>query len=391
MSNRRRPFLSAATMLALWALPAMAQQAGQMPPKQVGVITLAEQEVPRSYTLPGRAVAQAEVAIRPRVGGVVTEILYNPGAPIEKGAPMFRIDPVTYEAAVREAEANLASARAAVPQAQAAFDRAQKLVGSGATQADLESAQATLEKAQAAVQAADAALTQAQTQLSWTTITSPLAGLASVADVSIGDLVTAGQTDALATVTQLDPIEVDMYEPSARMQRIRDDIDAGRLTITRSFHADLTLENGVAYSATGQLVAPGFTVSTSTGSVDFRFRFDNPERRILPGMFVRGTVQIGTIKAILVPQQAATRSREGTLTAWVVEEGKAAQRVLTEDGTYQNDWIVSDGVKPGEVLAVNGLSGLAAGTAVQTVPATIDENGVVRDAAPAEATPAPAE
>ncbi len=186
------------------------------------MVSVKAESVPLVSTRPGRAVAQDAVDIRPRVDGFVTEVLYKPGQPIKAGDPMFRIDPTTYEAAVEEARANLASAKAAVPQAEAAYERSRKLQDSGSTRADLEEALATLEQARASVSAAEAALRMAEAELSWTTITSPLDGLPSVAAVSPGDLVTAGQSDALATVTQLDPIDVDMYEPSARLQRIRD-------------------------------------------------------------------------------------------------------------------------------------------------------------------------
>lgn len=359
--------------------PAVAQQPPATGPKQVGVVAVKAESVPLVSTLPGRAVARDAVDIRPRVDGFVTEVLYKPGQPIKAGAPMFQIDPTTYEAAVEEARANLASANAAVPQAEAAYERSRKLQGSGSTQAALEQAQATMEQARAAVTAAEAALKLAETQLSWTTIASPLDGLPSVAAVSPGDLVTSGQSDALATVTQLDPIDVDMYEPSARLQRIRDRIESGQIEMSQALKAQLTLENGVTYAATGEMVAPGYTVSTSTGAIDFRFRFDNPERRILPGMFVRGTIEIGRIQAFLVPQMATTRSRDGTLSAWVAADGKAAKRVLTEEGVHQNSWIVTAGLKDGDALIVNGATGLAEGAEVAPVTVEIDENGVVRD------------
>ncbi|WP_246098778.1 efflux RND transporter periplasmic adaptor subunit [Paracoccus laeviglucosivorans] len=377
----------AAAMIACLSLGgAQAQQQPAQGPKQVGVVTLNMQAVPQVVTLPGRAVARDEVSIRPRVDGFVAEVLYEPGRPITTGTQMFRIDATTYEAAVDEARANLASAKAAVPQAEGAYERSRRLLGTGSTQATLEEAQATMEQARAAEKAAEAALKTAETQLAWTTITSPLDGLPSVAEVSVGDLVTAGQSDALATVTQLDPIDVDMYEPSARLQRIRDRIESGQLKMTDKLAARLTLENGVSYAATGQLVAPGYTVSTSTGAIDFRFRFENPERRILPGMFVRGEIEIGSIQAILVPQMAATRGRDGTLSAWIAKDGKAESRKLTEDGIHTSNWIITGGIENGEQLIVNGTTGLADGAEIAPVPVQIDENGVVRDTAAPKAT-----
>ncbi|PZO63773.1 MAG: efflux RND transporter periplasmic adaptor subunit [Paracoccus denitrificans] len=370
------------------ALAPMVAGAQGMPPQgpaQVGVITAKVTDVPLIVTIPGRAVAREEVAIRPRVDGFVTQILYSPGRPIKAGTPMFQVDKTTYEAQLEQAEANLAAASAAIPQAQAAVDRSKRLQGTGSTVATLQELQATLEQAQAQQKASEAAVKLAQTQLSWTTINSPLDGVPNVATVSPGDLVTAAQADALATVTQLDPIDVEMYEPSARLQRIRDRIESGEVKSSGDLQAQLTLENGATYATAGTLVAPGYSVSTSTGAIDFRFRFENPDLRILPGMFVRGEVDIGRIQAVLVPQLAATRGNDGRLSAWVADNGKAVKRVLTDEGVYQNSWIVSSGLKDGDLLVLNGVSGLQEGADVTTVPVEMNADGVIVDTAAAPA------
>lgn len=393
MTPRRFSLVTLLALLLAGSVPAQHARAQQAPeqagPQQVGVVTVESQPVPLISTLPGRAVATDSVAIRPRVDGFVTEILYRPGQPITTGTPMFRIDATTYEAELEQARANLASAQAAVPQAEAAYQRVRQLQGSAASRSSLEEAQAAMEQARAAAKSAEAAVTLAETRLSWTTITSPLDGLPSVAAVSPGDLVTAGQSTALATVTRLDPIDVDMYEPSARLQRMRERVESGEIQRSQSLNAQLTLENGMTYAARGEMVAPGYTVSTSTGAIDFRFRFENKERRILPGMFVRGQIEVGRIQAVLVPQMAATRGRDGQLSAWVAQDGKATRRILTEEGVHQNAWIVTAGLASGEALIVNGTSGLAEGAAVTPVPVQIDADGVVRDL-PATAT-APAD
>ncbi|QDA35826.1 efflux RND transporter periplasmic adaptor subunit (plasmid) [Paracoccus liaowanqingii] len=371
----------AAAMLT--TLSAAAQGPGQMPPKQVGVVEVTSQEVPRRVTLPGRAVAASETAIRPRVGGIITEILYRPGQPIEAGTAMFRIEDRTYQANLAIAQAEVTSARAQVTQAQSSFDRTEQLQGSGTTQSQVEEARATLDQALAAQQSAEADLTLAEADLEWTTVTSPISGIASVSDVSVGDLVTAGQSDAMATVTQLDPIEVDMYEPSSRILSVLDDINDGSLRMNDQLNATLTLENGREYQAVGKLVAPGVTVSTSTGSIDTRFRFDNPDNLLLPGMFLRGQIELGMTSAILVSQSAASRDKIGTLSAWVVVDGTIAQRQLTEEGTYQHQWIVTGGLEDGDMLVVDGLAGLADGMDVISVPVSFDDTGVVREAEPA--------
>ncbi|WOI30764.1 efflux RND transporter periplasmic adaptor subunit [Sulfitobacter dubius] len=376
------------TSAALAALVSLATTvAAQMPPKHVGVIEAIVQDVPRIVTLPGRAVAASSTAIRPRVSGIVIEILYDPGRPIEAGAPMFRIDDTTYQANVAAASAQVASAEAQVTEAQAAFTRTDRLVGSGSTVAQVESARAALDQARAALDSAKANLTLAEAQLNWTTVTSPLSGVASVSEASIGDLVTEGQIDAMATVTQLDPIEIDMYEPSSRFLSVMDDITDGTLRLNEQVNATLTLENGRTYQSKGALVAPGVTVSSSTGSIDTRFRFDNPDNMILPGMFMRGQINLGITQAILVSQSATSRDKLGKLSAWVVVEGKVSQRDLVEDGTYQQQWIVTDGLEGGEMIVVDGLAGLTEGAEVVSVPVSFDENGVVRDVVPAAAVP----
>ncbi|WP_435310539.1 efflux RND transporter periplasmic adaptor subunit [Primorskyibacter sedentarius] len=353
----------------------------EMGPLEVGVVEMTLQEVPRVVTSPGHAVAFQEVEVRPRVGGVVQEILYTPDQLLKVGDPLFRIDDSSYVAAEATARANLATAQAKLPVMQAAYDRAVQLAGRGYTEAEVEAARASLAEAQATLESAQAALDYAQTELSWTTLKSPIAGRADVATVSVGDLVTAGQADALTTIVQADPIYVDMMEASARILSVRKGIAEGVLKQNDALEATLTLENEEVFRGTGQLVTAGNSVSSSTGTVTIRFKFDNPQHVVIPGMFVRGEVVIGSIQAYLVPQLAATRENSGKLTAYVVgEDGTARQITLEDDGTYDNAWIVREGLSDGDQLIVDGLSSLRAGQAVTPVAATIDEDGVVRDA-----------
>ncbi|SFT05906.1 membrane fusion protein, multidrug efflux system [Sulfitobacter marinus] len=348
---------------------------------EVGVIEMQMQEIPRIVTAPGRAVAFQNVEVRPRVGGVVEEILYTPGQLLEVGDPLFRIDDSSYLATVATARANLATAEANFPVKQAAYDRAEQLAGRGYTEAEVEVARASLAEAKAALDANKAALEYAETELSWATLTSPIDGRADVSTVSVGDLVTAGQTDALTSIVTSDPIYVDMMEASARILSFRKGISEGTLTQNDVLEATLTLENGDVFRGTGKLVTPGNNVSTSTGTVTIRFTFDNPDHIILPGMFVRGEIVLGTMQAYLVPQRAATRGNSGKLTAYVIgEDGKAEQVTLEDDGTYQNAWIVREGLSEGDQLIVDGLLSLSAGQAVTPVAVTINEDGVALDA-----------
>lgn len=359
---------------------ALAQRAPSGP-IEVGVIAAKLQEVPRVVTSPGRAVAYQEVEVRPRVGGVIEEILYTPGRSLKVGDPLFRIDDASYRAAAAAARANVATAAANLPVMQAAYDRAAQLSGRGFTEAEVEAARASLAEAKATLGSTEAALEYAQTELSWTTLKSPIAGRADVATVSVGDLVTAGQADALTTIIRSDPIYVDMMEASARILSVRKGIAEGALKQNDVLEATLTLENGDVYRGAGQLVTPGNTVSTTTGTVTIRFEFANPDHVIIPGMFVRGEVVLGTMQAFLVPQRAATRGNSGQLAVYIVgDDGTAEQVVLEDDGSYENAWIVREGLREGDRLIVDGLSSVRAGQAVTPVAVTIDEDGVSRDA-----------
>jgi membrane fusion protein (multidrug efflux system) len=352
--------------------------AGQV--TEVGVMALTETDVPFTTTLPGRAVAKEQTEIRPRVEGVIEEIVYTAGRRVNEGDVLFRLDAETYEAAFASAEAARDSAEATLTTAQAAYDRYSKLEGVGASTSDLESARATLAQAKASVKSAEADLQQAQLDLDRVEIKSPIAGIPDVPEFSVGSLVTANQSDALTTVTRLDPIYVDVTESSARRMRIREQFEEGTLSPGKELDVTLTLENGEVYDGKGTMVSPGVTVSTTTGSIDMRFEFDNPERMILPGQFLRVDVTLGTSKAILVPQRATTRQSDGTLTAFVAQDGTAHRVTLSYSGTSDNAWIVTDGVSVGDEIILDGLTNLADGASITTVPVTINAAGVVEDA-----------
>ncbi|WP_228028731.1 efflux RND transporter periplasmic adaptor subunit [Donghicola mangrovi] len=361
---------------------------------KVGVIELTEAKVPYQVTLPGRAVAFEQTDIRPRVEGVIEEIVYTPGAPLQVGDLMYRIEGASYEAELAAAEAALAGAKASVQSATATAERYRKLDGVGVTREDVESAEVALMQAEADQRSAEASLKTAQLNVDRTEIRAPIQGVPEVSEFSVGALVTANQSDALTTLTRLDPIYVDLTESSARLLRTRERIADGQLKMGDKLDVSLTLENGQSYDIKGSLVSPGRLVSSTTGSVDFRMQFDNPDNLIMPGMFLRANVTVGETDAVLVPQRATDRSATGKLTAFVAKDGKAQQVTLTSAGTYQNAWVVTDGVSAGDMLIVDGLKNLRADAEVETVAVTIDADGVVTDAAPetsdAAAEPAPA-
>ncbi|WP_223252396.1 efflux RND transporter periplasmic adaptor subunit [Paracoccus mutanolyticus] len=202
----RIPTWAALCLVLPFASESLAQaRRGPDGPTPVGVVTTAEEDVPRTVTLPGRAIAYQQTAIRPQVGGEILDIVYDPGRPVRAGDVLFRIDPETLAAALAAAEASVAGAEASLTQAQNTVTRYRRLEGSGVSAVDRANAEVALKQAEADLAAARAARDAAQLSLDRTAILSPLDGLAVGAAVSVGDLVTAGQSDALATVTQLDP------------------------------------------------------------------------------------------------------------------------------------------------------------------------------------------
>lgn len=394
--NRSRAGCRAAASLLVLGLalavpaPVLAQArpgpaGGAQGPRQVGVMTLSREKVPVTVVLPGRAVAFHETAIRPQVGGEVSEIAYRPGEAVKAGQVLFRLDDAQRTATLAAAEAAVTSATAARAGAQATVNRYDRLQGTGVSRAELETAQVALANARASLSAAEADRDLARLAVERSDIRSPIDGVADIAQVSVGDLVTASQSDALTTVTQLDPIYVDVSESRARFLRNRQLRDAGTLARTDGIEAQVILETGQVYDRPGEMVAPGRTVSATTGTVPFRLQFPNPDRLILPGQFVRVQLTVGTLDGVLVPQRATNRSASGALTAFVARDGKAEQVTLTESGTARNAWVVTEGVNEGDALILDGLTNLNAGTPVTTVLVSIDEDGVVRDAAKAGA------
>ncbi|MCF8481072.1 MAG: efflux RND transporter periplasmic adaptor subunit [Rhodospirillum sp.] len=375
------------------APPGMDGPPGPSGPMTVGVVTLERSAVPYTVTLPGRAVAYEQVDIRPRVEGVIAEIPYELGSRVSVGDPLFKIEDDTYTLEVDAAEAAVVSAEAELAAAQVVYDRNKPLSGKAVARSTVADYEVAVKQAKASLSTAQASLKAARLNLERTVVRSPIDGIPDVPTVSVGAVVTANQTDALTTVTRLDPIYVDLEESAARIQRLRAMQDRGELKFNSDLDMRLWLETGEMYAEVGKLLSPGVLVSTTTGTTELRVRFANPERRILPGQFLRVDATLGTTEAILLPQLAAQREAGGELVAYVARDGKAVRVVLGERGVYENAWVVTNGVKSGDRLIVDGLLSLKNGDAVQTVPAEITADGLVRDigsgAGESAASPAP--
>ncbi|MBD9578348.1 efflux RND transporter periplasmic adaptor subunit [Pseudomonas sp. PDM23] len=343
-----------------------------LPVQEVAVYHVASAPQALSTTLPGRASAHLVAEIRPQVGGILLKRLFEEGATVKAGQALYQIDPQTYEAALAQAEASVTSARATLKAAELKAKRDAQLVKIDAISAeDNESAQASLLEARASLQSAQAALRTARINLGYTKINAPIAGRTSTSSVTAGALVTAEQTTALTTVQQLDPIYVDFTQPSTTLLRLKRELAEGKLTRAEEKDAariSLQLEDGSTYAHDGTLTFNGVSVDESTGSVTLRALVPNPDGLLLPGMYIKATLQEGVQQdAILVPQQGVSRDERGGATALVVVDGKVEQRELTLDRAVGNRWWVSKGLEDGDQLIVQGLQKVRVGQPVQAI------------------------
>lgn len=357
--------LTAALLAAAWLLAgaggvaAVAQPAAPPAPTVI-VVTIKRQAVPVTSVLPGRTAAYRVAEVRPQVGGLLRERLFTEGQEVAAGQSLFQIDPAPFEAAVKRAEAAVARTEAARRSAAGIAQRYRTLARSQVvSEQNLENAESELRQAEAEVVSARAALDTVKIDLGYTRVASPITGRTGRSGVTVGALLTANQTAPLVTVTQLDPILVDLTQPSSVLLQQRRDLASGALTRDTADRAKATLilEDGWEYPHAGEVQFSEVIVDPGTGSVTLRAVFPNPDQLLLPGMFVRARVEEGvTDRALLVPQQAVTRTPRGEPMALVVNgEGVVEQRILTAGRAIGGDWMVTDGLNPGDRVVVEGV------------------------------------
>ncbi|NIJ39563.1 membrane fusion protein (multidrug efflux system) [Sphingopyxis panaciterrae] len=338
---------------------------------EVGYVTVTMQAVPVTTQLGGRTVAFETSEVRPQVNGLIRRRLFTEGSLVRAGQPLYQIDPSLYQAAVDQASANLASARAS---AQAAEEKAKRFEPLAKMQAvaqqDYTDALAQARVARAAVAQNAAALDTARINLRFTTLSAPISGRIGRSLATPGALVSASQAEPLALIQQTDPLYVDMQQSSAELTRLRQALASGG-TQPGSTTVRLKLEDGSDYGFTGTVQFSDITVSEATGTVTLRARFPNPQGLLLPGMFVTALFdQAINPAAILVPQTALQRDFDGSAFVYLVgKDNKAARRKVTAERTVGANWVVTDGLKPGEKVITQGLGNLKQGAAIKPVPA----------------------
>ncbi|WFP60489.1 efflux RND transporter periplasmic adaptor subunit [Mesorhizobium sp. WSM4904] len=392
----------AGMLCAVLFLAACSQEKSEVPAgmggvgrPEVGVVTLHPQSVAITAELPGRTAASLIAEVRPQVDGIIQQRLFQEGAEVVPGQPLYLIDPASYQAAYDSAVAARQKAEAALPTAQAKFDRYSGLLKQNVvSKQDFDDAAATLAQAQADVASAKASVETARISLNRTSITAPIAGRIDKSTLTPGALVTANQETVLTTIRALDPINVDVTQSSTNLLNLRQAINEGRLKVSGpNVSVKLKLDNGTIYSRTGKLEFAGANVDQSTGTFALRAQFPNPDRLLLPGMYVRAIVEEGVAQnSFLVPQRAVTRDPKGQATAMVVNaQGKVESRALSVRNSVGDNWLVDSGVGDGDRVIVEGVQLVRAGGDATPVEVTIDEaTGEIKDRQQTSATAEPA-
>ncbi|UXX85188.1 efflux RND transporter periplasmic adaptor subunit [Roseovarius pelagicus] len=343
----------------------MAQQ-GDQPPPAVTVVTVTPQDVELSTTLPGRIVASAEAEVRPQVAGIITDRQFTEGGHVNEGDILYQIDPATYLAAVAQAEAAVAQAEAMVGATSREAERLTTLsTRNVVSEQALDTAITERDSAAAGLQAAKAQLQLARIELDRTKIHARLSGEIGRSIVSAGALVTASQQQPLAIIRNIDPIYVDVTQSAAELLDFRRGNTEARLG-DASRDVTLRLADGSLFDQTGQLTAAEPTVNMLTGVVVLRLEFANPDKLLLPGMYVQVQMPNGIAKgAFLVPQEGISRNRRGQPTALVVNaEGVVEQKVVEVIQDRGTDWVVRSGLQSGDRIVVEGLQRASPGATV---------------------------
>ena len=386
---------SAAIILALCALagcgdknPGAQAPGSAMPPPEVAVVTVAPERLTLLAELPGRLEATRTAQVRARIAGIVLRRVFREGSEVKAGEVLFRIDPAPFQAALNSAQAALAKAEANLAQADLKVRRYAPLVASSfiSTQA-FDDAETARKQGAADVAAAKAARDSARLNLGYATVTAPISGRIGRALVTEGALVGQGEATPLAVIQQLDPINANLTQSSTELLRLQQALGAGKITSVGHNQAKVTLvtEDGRVYPEAGKLLFSDLTVDESSGAITLRAEFPNPQRTLLSGMYVRARLeQAVNEQAITLPQQAVMHGTDGASVLVVGADGKVAARPIKTESAQGDKWIVSQGLKAGEQVIVEGFQKTKPGATVKPVPWP----GAAPQA-PAEPKPAP--
>jgi len=345
-----------------------ATAAPSAPEVDVGVVVVHPHARAVVRELPGRIAPTRVAEVRPRVSGIIVERLFNQGTEVKAGDPLYRIDPRPFEVEVQSTEAALARARAVLEQATSHANRVGTLYREkAAPEAKNEEAIASLRQAEADVAARKADVARARLNLDYATIRAPIDGIVGAAYVSEGALVVQNDSTSLATIQQLDPIYADFTQSVNEMHALRRAFATGELVAPDAVKVRLVLDDGELYPLPGKLLFSEAKVDAHTGQVTLRGEFPNPKRELLPGMYVRVQIEQGIDSdAIAVPQQAIQRNSGGGSEVFVVDnDGRVTIQPVKIGSLQDGMWFVTDGLKSGDKVVVEGFQKFAPGDKVR--------------------------
>lgn len=353
------------------APPAAAQQQKPPPAK---VMVVKPQTVIVTENLPARLEASREAVIQPQVSGIVQKRLFEEGSLVRAGQQLYQIDDAVYQANLQSAKAQLSLAQANKALAQSTANRYAPLVKEKAvSRQTYDQALTEVKVASANIMVAEAAIKQAEINVQYAKVLAPISGVIGKSNVSEGALVAPGSTANMAKIQQLDPLYVNITQSAANLMRIKKEFQSGALKGV-DFTVQITLDDGTPYPHKGRMLFADQTVDASTGELLLRAEVPNPDGLLLPGLYVRADIpQSQFHNAYLVPQAAVTRGKTDTLRV-VAEDGSFSPREVKIAGTQKNQWIITDGLKPGDVVMIDSLSQLMAG-ATHITPVMVDASG----------------
>lgn len=362
------------------------QQAQQAPPPPlVSAITMQAHSVPNIIELPGRIQAVRSAEVRARTDGIIERRLYQEGTDVREGQVLFRIDPRDRQAAVQQAQAAVQRAEASRVNARQVVNRYRPLINERAVSAqEFEAAQSTLRQAEASVADARATLTRAQLELSYATVRAPISGRVGRAQVTEGALASASGATPLTTIEQLSPVYAVFAQSSSELQTLLSQARNGELTLPslNGVEVRLVLENGEQYGPVGRLNFADLSVDPETGSQVLRATFVNPDRRLLPGQFVRGRLSVGTIDGFQVPQRAVQIAGGNATVSVVAQDGSVSVRPVQLGGQLGGNWIIRSGLKAGDRVIVDGWQKVQPGGKVRVQDQRPATGGAARPAGP---------
>ena len=370
---------------------------GGMPPPQVGVVTIQPGNVGLETELPGRVEASRVAQVRARAAGILQKRLFTEGSDVKAGQVLYRIDPGPYAASAQSAAASLQRAEANLAQASATVQRYKPLVEVNAiSRQDYVNAQATEKQAQADVAVGKASVANAQITLGYAQVTAPISGRIGRSLVTEGALVGQGEATQLATIQQINPVYVNFTQSVSEVSRLRAAMQKGQIQRAAGAEAavvHIIQEDGTELQQTGKLLFTDLSVDATTGQITLRAEVPNPGGVLLPGLYVRVRIEQAQVQnAALLPQQAVTRTQTGDTVSIVGADGKITPRQIKVGGSKDNQWVVTEGLKAGDQVMVDGFQKLQMappGTPVKAVPWQAPGSAAPASAAPA-AAPAPA-